>query len=381
MATAIKTVEQTTDIAVIFEHRPEIVLLDAGKRDALYEDIEAKIEAFAPDLSTATSRKAIASFAYEITRTKTAAEAAAKRLTEEWRTRTNAVNAERKTIAERLDGYAKLARAPLTEWEEAEKARVAECRRIIDHDIKQAAIVQLSDTAEMIRQRGTAVWNITLDSAKFGDMLGEAQAAKEATVSTLKAALARIENEEADRAELEKLRAESAERDRIEAERRAEEERKAREAEDARIAEQRRAEAEKAEAERVARIQREADDRARREAEASANAEREQRDREHAEALAAERARAEEAERQRKAEADRAAKVEADRLAAESAAQREAERIAAEQANRESDQKHRTKVKQAAKQSIMSCGADEDTARKIVMAIIAGEVPAVSLRF
>ena len=29
----------------------------------------------------------------------------------------------------------------------------------------------------------------------------------------------------------------------------------------------------------------------------------------------------------------------------------------------------------------MSCGADEETAKKIVLAIIAGEVPAVSLRF
>jgi colicin import membrane protein len=29
----------------------------------------------------------------------------------------------------------------------------------------------------------------------------------------------------------------------------------------------------------------------------------------------------------------------------------------------------------------MTCGADEETARKIVVAILAGEIPAVSLRY
>ena len=103
-------------------------------------------------------------------------------------------------------------------------------------------------------------------------------------------------------------------------------------------------------------------------------AERDRIQREHEEALAAERRRAEEAERTAQAERDRAAKEEADRKA-------EAEREAAAQAKRDADLKHRSAVKTAAKQAIMSCGADEETAKKIVLAIIAGEVPAVSLRF
>jgi len=50
-------------------------------------------------------------------------------------------------------------------------------------------------------------------------------------------------------------------------------------------------------------------------------------------------------------------------------------------AKREADQAHRTAVKTKAKEAIISCGADEETAKKIVMAIIAGEIPAVRMEF
>lgn len=58
-----------------------------------------------------------------------------------------------------------------------------------------------------------------------------------------------------------------------------------------------------------------------------------------------------------------------------------AKRLADEQAKRDRDQAHRTAVKSAAKTAIMSCGADEETARKIVVAILANEIPNVTLRF
>ena len=80
------------------------------------------------------------------------------------------------------------------------------------------------------------------------------------------------------------------------------------------------------------------------------------------------------AEQEAQAERQRIADAEAKRLADEEAAK-------AEQAKREADQAHRTAVKTKAKEAIMSCGADEDTARKIVVAIIAREIPHVSLAF
>ncbi len=53
----------------------------------------------------------------------------------------------------------------------------------------------------------------------------------------------------------------------------------------------------------------------------------------------------------------------------------------AERQRREADKAHRQSVMTAAKQAIMTCGVDEDAAKKVVLAIIAGEVPAVTLEF
>lgn len=350
-----------------------VVLFDQDKFDAFYARLKADVEAVPVDLSTKKGRDAIASIAAKVRSEKASIDKDRLRLTKEWRDMTAQVNGAWNTIKDQLDTLAVAARAPLTAWEDAEKARAAEIDRMIA-DIHIAAIIAPEDTAASVRERGTMVWQIKIDAETFGDRLDEAKAARAQAVEALKAALARLTKEEKDKAELDRLRAEAAERERLEAERIAEEERKAREAEAARVAEDRRIAAEKAEAERIARAQREAEDRAKREAEAAAQAERDRIQREHEEALAAERRRAEEAERARQAEVDRIAKEEADRKA-------EADRIAAEQAAREADQKHRSAVMKAAKEAIMTTGADEETAKKIVLLIRSGEVPNVRLEF
>jgi colicin import membrane protein len=361
-----------TDIVVAVANEPGIVLLDRVKFDAWYEKLAAKAPTDV-DVTTKKGRDALRSFAAEVRSEKAAIDKARLRLTKEWRDMVSQANDAGKEIAERLEQLAIEVRKPLTEWEEAETARVNRCREIID-GFKADAVVTLDDTAATVRARGAGIWQIALDEEQFRDLLPEAQSAKEQAVATLKTALARLEKEEADRAELERLRAENearearereeaAERERVEAERRAEEERIAREAEEARLAEERRVAAEKAETERIERARQEA-----------AEAERQRVEREHAEQLAAERRRAEEAERAAQAERDRIA-------AAEAAREAEAKRLADEQAAREADQAHRSAVMKAAKEAIMTCGVDEETARKVVLLIRAGEVPHVTLGF
>lgn len=365
--------DTSTDIAVVVANTPAVVLVDQQKRDDLYAHIRREIEAFTPDVSTAKGRDAIKSLAYKITRTKTAIDAAGKQLNEEARAKIAVVDEARRDARNTLDILAEQVRKPLTDWEEAEKARITRCREIIDA-FKADMVVTLDDMADTVRARGMALFAVALPEDEFRDMLPEAQSAKESAVATLKTALARLTKEEADRAELERLRKEAEER--AEADRLADEAaaREAREAEEARLAEERRVEAERVEAERLARIEREAAENARREAEQAAEAERQRVKREHAEQLAAERRRAEEAER--------AAQAERDRIAAEEAAREaEAKRIADEQAKREADQAHRSAVMKAAKEAIMTCGVDEEAARKIVLLIRAGEVPHVTLGF
>lgn len=378
---AVATIEPaTTSIALVVEQTPVVVLTDKAQRESFYEHIQREVDAFEPDLTTEKGRKAIASLAYKIARTKTAIDDAGKKLNEDARARINAVDAERRAVKEKLTALAVEVRRPLTEWEEFEKERITDCRAVID-GIKAAAVVTIEDTAATVRARGAEVWNTAIDADRFGDMAAEANAAKEMAVATLKSALARLTKEEADRVELDRLRAEAAEReerDRAEREAREAEERAAAEAKaaeerriaDERAAEERRVAAEKAEAARIERAKQEAAAAAER----AAKEEQAKRDREHAEQIAAERRRAEEAEAKAQAERDRIAADEAERQA-------EAKRLADEQAARDADQKHRSAVMKAAKEAIMTCGVDEEAAKKIVLLIRSGEVPNVALRF
>ena len=352
----------TTDIAVVVEQTPVVVLTDHDQRENFYAHIQREVDAFEPDTSTKKGRDAIKAFAYKITRTKTAIDDAGKKLNEEARARINAVDAERRTVKEKLTALAAAVRQPLTDWEEFEAERVEKCRSIIA-GFKAASVVTIEDTEATVRARGGDVWKTTLDAELFGDMLPEAEAAKALAIDTLKAAMARLAKEEADRAELERLRAEAAEREERERAEREAREAEERRAAEAKAAEERRIAAEKAEAERIERAAREAAEQAQREAAAAAQRE------------------IDEANR-RAAEAERAAQVERDRLAAEEAArQADAKRLADEQAAREADQAHRGAVMKAAKEAIMTCGVDEETAKKIVLLIRSGEVPNVSLRF
>lgn len=364
MATAIAELPMSdaTDIALVVSQDHSVVLFDQEKFDAWYD----RLKADAPkdvDVTTNKGRDALRSYAADIRKEKAAIDRDRLRLTKEWRDMTAKVNEAGKQIERRLDSLADEVRQPLTDWEDAEKARVAECDAIINR-IVLAGTVTLDDTADTVRERGKLIWETEIDAERFGDKFDQATGAKAHAVETLKAALARLIKEEADRAELEKLRAEAAER---EAREHAEQE--AREAEEravaeAAAAEERRIAAEKAEAERIARVEQEASERARQEAEAAAQAERDRIQREHDQALAAERARAEEAERKQ-----------AERLAEE-------KRVAEEEAKRARNRAYRSQVMGEAKLSIMAAGnVDEDAAVAIVKAIVAGSIPHVTLGF
>lgn len=358
-----------TDIAMIVAQNPVTVLVDTNKRDELYAHIQHAIDEFVPDLTSKKGRDAIKALAFKITRTKTAIDDAGKKLNEEARAKINIVDAARRDSKATLEAMATAVRQPLTDWETAEDERIHECKEAIAR-LWNAAIISPDDTVAEVRQRGTEVYETVLDPDRFGDMLDEAQSAKDKVIATLKAALARLVQEEADRAELERLRAEAAEREARETAEREAREQAEREAEEARLADERKAAAEKAEADRIAQAEQAAAQRARDEAETK-----------HAAELATERKRAEEAEQAAQAERDQAAAAQRKRDAQEKDARDEAERLAAEQAKRDRNRAHVSRVMTEIKEALMSCGADEETAKKIVLAIKASEIPHVTVTF
>jgi hypothetical protein len=363
----------STSIAIIVAQTPAVVLVDEVKREQLYEHIQREIDAFEPDVSTAKGRDAIKSLAFKVTRTKTAIDAAGKELNEDARAKINAVDAARREAREKLDAMAKAVRKPLTDWEEAEDKRVEFCRSVIA-SFKAGSVVMMDDTAASVRERGRLAFEVIVSVDTFGDLYEEALAAKDTAVVTLKAALARLTQEEADRAELEKLRQEAAEREAREQAQREAQEAAERELAAEKAEEERRAAAEKAEAERIERAKAEAADTARREAEETARREREEAEAAKQTEIDAANERARLAEASARAERDAAERAERERMEA-------AEAAATEQRRRDEDKAHRGRVMAAAKTAIMTCGADEETAKKIVLAIRAGEVPAVTLRF
>lgn len=405
------------------------ILTDEKQFDSLLARVRAEVAAHVPDLTTDKGRKAIASLAFKVTKTKTALDDAGKKLTEDKRAEIKAVDDSRRKIREALDGLRDEARKPLTDWETAEETRVAECNALMKA-MTDAAVVTVDDTSETVSARLDEVRGRNLDPTLFGSEIDLAQQRRDHAVATLGAALERLRQEEADRAELGRLRAEKEEREQLDrralaqaqyADAIAEHIRQVglgsidgqsytypiliRELEDkvviddsfgdrreglealrvetlnlvkaafeAHLARAAKEEASRRELE-ILTAKQEAADRARIEAECKAEEDRRAQEQAHADALAAEKRRADEAEAARKADAEAAAKA----AVAEKAA---AETQAKAQAAREADIAHRSSVLRAAKEALMEhCTMKEAAAKAVIQAIASRLVPNVTISF
>lgn len=351
------------DIIAIVTATPVTVLTDEAKYSEFYTAMKAEVSAHVPDISSDKGRKEIAALAYKVTRTKTAIDAAGKKLNEDARAKINVVNASRRKIWKELETLAEEARAPLTSWEQAEVAREAAVHTWYAALREASTLSSPDEGSNRIADRIGTVEAMDIDPAVFGDATDFAQHTKTQSLATLTTALERAKKYEADQAELARLREEAearaaaeVERQRAENEAKEQAERVAREA----LAEQARVQAEK---ERAAQAEAEAKAREERAVEAARQEAKRKADAEHAAELA---------------------RVEAERLKLERA---EAERLAAIEATRKADEArqadraHRSEVMAAAKTAIMLLAVDEEAAKKIVLAIVAGEIPNVTLRF
>lgn len=303
--------------------------------ESVINQAKQAVEDFEHDMSTAAGRKRTASLAHKVARLKTSLDGMGKESVADLKAKTKAVDANRKAMRDQLDDLKSEARKPLTQWEE-EQARI-EAEKKAEEERKEV------------------------------QMLHE---------------MAILMNAEFDRAAEEAIRiAEEQERKLKEQE---ELERIAREEEGKRqAAEQAKLEAERKAAEDVTRIERERQKAEDEKARAEAVAKQAERDRIAAEERA--KAQAELAENQRIEDEQRAKK---ERIAAEERARQdeinrqkaEQEKAKREQEQREANKRHVGSVRRAAKEAIMSY-TDEETARKIVMAINNGEVPAVTISY
>lgn len=377
-----------TALAVIAEPaRGNIVLLDREKFEPFYEDVAEKARAFVPDMTTAKGREALKSFVFQdIVKVRTSLEKQANVLTEEWRRNTSTVVQARKEIESRFKELEAETRKPLTEWEDAEEVRVAACKTAIAK-LKAAIIISDADTSESVRARGEVAYDTVLDPDQFGDMLADAESARQEATEALARAFNRLKKAEDDAARLAALEAaeaervakaeaeaaerqarEDAERDAAaQAEAEAEEERRviaARQAELATIEEGKRVAAEEAAQAERNRLT------AEREAEMLAEQKR------HATELAAAREEAAAAKRAQEQETARLAEIQRQRDAADAV---ERDRVAAEQAAqkaKDEDLAHKKKVLGLIKAALIEHGEiDEKQARAIALALANKMIP------
>ena len=330
--------------------------------DRLYAEVESKVSGIVYDISTKKGRDQCASDAYKVARSKQAVEKLGAKLSAEYKEIPKKIDASRRRIKERFDVLQEKIREPLTQWEQAEEARLQKHNAAVMRLSQAGANASATLDADTLRSMIAGVESTTVNES-WEEFEAEAHRAKAKALETLTAALVAREKYESEQAELARLRAKAGARAK-----RDEEERIAREA------------AERATREAEARAQAERDAAAQREADAKAAQERAERDR--LEAI----------ERQKQAEA----RAEAERLAAEQRAkdaaeaarlaevQRQADeaaRVEAEQRKREADKAHRAKIMGEAKQALMGMNITEELARAIVLKVHRGEVPNVTINF
>jgi colicin import membrane protein len=349
-----------TDLAII----PTTALVPAevfkpGGVDALLESIATKARAVKPDVSTKQGRAEIASLALKVAKSKTLLDEMGKELVSDWKTRSAAVDAERRKVREFLDALKEEVRGPLTKYERDEAERIA------GHEAALAAIVQHPGTTELTAENIAARLDYLRNYPprnwqEFADRAAAAIAAEIARTEAMHEAAVK---REAEASELARLRAEEEAR--------------------------RQEEAARAQAEREARIAAEAAAAAKRAAEEAA-------ERERAEAARKAEAERQAVERERAAAEERARKAEEARVAAEQRAEREkAEAVAAEQrraaaakaaeeaeaARRAANTAHKAKINRDVLAALVACGASDDVGKAIVGAIARGEVPHVSIAY
>lgn len=348
--TALVVLEPTTALAVFTE---------AGKVDPILAQIKKIVAEFTPDISTAKGRAEIASMAHKVARSKTYLDGIGKDLVDQYKEIPKKIDANRKRIRDELDALKDEVRKPLTEWEEAEKARVQGIKDRIEAIRHHAG---MTDDSNMTRMSIARIESVAIDES-FAEFAAEAATVKDKVLFQLRAGLEICLKHESEQAELARLREEKAKREQEERDRKIAEAA----AEKARRDAEEKAAREKAEAERKAKEERESAER--RELELKLAAEKAERERlETIERAEREKLAAVEAERRKQEEAERA------RLAEEA-------RVKAENDRRAADLAHRESIHKAILEALKDKGIPPTVAPMIVSLLSTGAIPFVTVEY
>jgi hypothetical protein len=349
-------------------------LFVSGGLDPLLAAIKKEAINQVHDVSTNKGRKAIASIANKVARSKTYIDAIGKDYVAEIKAKAKVIDQERKKSRDFLDDLKAQVRAPLTEWEEQEAKRVEALHKRLAALDPQTPEFPTAAQIRAIMERLDAIeinesWDEYKEDAeqqkyaslyKLGQLRDELQSLEDAEAQAERERKERKEKEREEREE--RIAREAAEKARIEAERKADEERKRLEQE--RLEQERKAKAAAQEKEQKAREERERLARKVREAEEAAKRA------EHERVLAE--AQAEADKRLRKAEAERrekeAARIERERI------EQQQKRKEEEEKRKAADRKHRGAIHSKVRQALVDAGIPKNYATEVVKLIASEKI-------
>lgn len=334
----------STELLVIEPANALTIFTTDNGLDPLLKRIRSEIDTFTADVNTAKGRKAIASMAYKVARSRSYIDDAGKALVAEQKKIPNLIDASRRKMRETLEAWQSEVRAPLDAWEATEDNRIDQHGKAIAWLAEMAATSPAEHRVEIIESRLLNVQQVAIGIA-CEEFLEQYETGKAKAIAALTEALAMRRKSDADQAELERLRAEAAEREKADRERRIAEEAASRATKEAEARAEAATAAAEAEARRVA-----------------------------TEAAARELA----LQREIEAEKQRAA-AEASRLARD--AEQKAQREAAETKAREADRENRAAKHRAALTAFIANGIDETTAKLIVQLIATRQIPSIVIAY
>ena len=351
----------------------------AGGLQQFIDLVKGEVLGEVPDLKTRKGRERVASLAAKVSKSKTAVEKPGRDYLRRLKEMPKVVEAELRDFVTKMDALRDEARRPLTEWEAAEDARIDR------HNDRLNWLKTLADDLGELSSLHIKGLIAEAEDMQLGahweEFEAEAANAKDKVLTTLRAALQKREQFEAEQAELARLRREAeerAEQDRIRAAQEA-----AVEAERQRVAQEQQAEREAA---------------ARREQELLDQAAAQEREAENQRLQL--KLQAEQAERARiQAEADRVAaeqRMEQERQAAALQAERDIElarederrradaaaaEILRQQEAREDDKAHRASINRAALEAFIAEGMPEACAKQAVTLIAQRKIPNIAITY
>ncbi|ODB39570.1 hypothetical protein A9L43_15825 [Pseudomonas mosselii] len=351
----------------------------AGGLQQFIDLVKGEIEGEVPDLTTRKGRERIASLAAKVSKSKTAVEKPGRDYLRRLKEMPKVVEAELRDFVTKMDTLRDETRRPLTEWEAAEDARIDR------HNDRLNWLKTLADDLGELSSLHIKGLIAEAEGMQLGahweEFEAEAANAKDKVLTTLRAALQKREQFEAEQAELARLRREAeerAEQDRI------------RLAQDAAVEaeRQRAAQAQHAEREAAARREQELIDQAAAQEREAEN----QRLQLKLQAEQAERARIQaEVDRvatEQRMEQERQAAARRQEEAAEQARQderRRADAAAAEilrqQEARERDKAHRASINRAALDAFVSGGMTEECAKQAITLIAQRKIPNIAISY